>query len=57
MYVIKAWLASVAAFLSTLLDNWTGGDDHFTWRDLVVGLLAAVITFGAVYFVPNRDKP
>ena len=54
MSAIKAWIAAAAAFLSTLLDEWTGGADHFTTRDLIVGLLAALLTFSAVYTVPNR---
>lgn len=56
MGYLKAWLGASAAFLSTLLDNWTGGDDHFNTRDLVVGLLAFVVTFAAVYSVPNSPK-
>ena len=56
MYAIKAWVAAAAAFLTSLLSEWTGGDDHFTTRDLIVGLLAAVITFGAVYSVPNKES-
>ncbi len=56
MYAVKAWIGAAAAFLSTLLDNWTGGDDVFAVRDLIVGLLAAVVTFGAVYSVPNRGS-
>lgn len=56
MFAIKAWLAAAAAFLSTLLDNWTGGDDTFSTRDLIVGLLAAVVTFGAVFSVPNKES-
>lgn len=54
MIAAKAWIAATAAFLSTLLDEWTGGADHFTVRDLTVGLLAAIVTFGAVYTIPNR---
>lgn len=54
MNAVKAWLAAAGAFLSTLLDEWTGGSDHFTTRDLIVGLLASVLTFAAVYTVPNK---
>lgn len=50
----KAWIGAAAAFLSTLLDEWTGAGDAFTVRDLIVGLLAAIVTFGAIYTVKNK---
>lgn len=54
MAYIKAWIAAAAAFLSTLLGEWTGPEDPFNTRDLIVATLAAIVTFGAVFSFPNR---
>lgn len=52
---VKAWIAAGASFLTALLTEWTNeANDKLTTRDLVVALLAALVTFGAVYSFPNR---
>lgn len=53
---VKAFVGAGAAFLTALLTEWTNAlDDKLTTRDLVVALLAGLVTFGAVYVFPNRD--
>lgn len=55
MITAKAWVAAFAVFLTALLAEWTGGEgDPFQPRDLVVALVAALVSWGAVYTVPNR---
>lgn len=54
---IKAWVGAGASFLTALLTEWTNElNDKLTTRDLVVALLAALVTFGAVYSIPNRTS-
>ncbi len=48
----KALVAAVVAFLTALLAEWTGAE-RLQPRDLVVALLAAVVSLAAVYAVPN----
>lgn len=55
-YSAKAWVAGMAAFLTAMLAEWTGGDDPFQPRDMFVGLLAFAITFSTVYATPNRRR-
>lgn len=55
MGATKAWLAGIAAFLSTFLDEWTGAAaDPLQPRDYIVAALAGIVAFGAVYTAPNR---
>jgi hypothetical protein len=56
MYAAKAFLASIITFLSTFLDEWTGDADPLTPRDWIVAVLAAIVTFNAIYFTPNRTS-
>lgn len=57
MTALKAWFAGVGAFFTALLAEWTAqSGDKLTARDLIVALAAAVLTAGAVYFVPNKPS-
>lgn len=53
-YAAKAWVGAVAAFLTALLAEWTGGGDPVEARDFVVAMLAFATTFSVVYATPNR---
>jgi MFS family permease len=50
----KAYVAAAASFLTALLVEWTD-ENPFQPRDLLVGLVAALVTFGATYGTPNGD--
>lgn len=55
MSTAKAFIGGLAAALTALLTEWTNQlNDKVTARDMVVALLAGVVTFGAVYSTPNR---
>lgn len=56
MSAAKAWAGAGAAFLTSLLSEWTGGQDRFEPRDVLVGLVSALGTFAVVYTVQNKSS-
>ena len=54
-YVGKAITGAVVAALTAAS---VGADDgHFSWADGIATAIALVVGFGAVFSVPNGDKP
>lgn len=57
MTTTKAWIAAGVSFLTALLTDWTNElNDKLTTRDLVVALLAGLVSFAAVYSFPNKPS-
>ena len=56
-HAAKAWVAGLIAFLTALSTEWTDqAGDKLTTRDILLGLVAGLIAFQAVYWVTNSPK-